>query len=477
MWPRAASLLVALGWAGSLRAQEVTGTLSREVDGRAPAVGVLVVAERLGSNAVLSRTVSGPGGVFRLRLPTERVVVRALRVGKVPVLLDTVQLGALESRDLSRVLPEAPVAIAATRLVASARCRVTPTAARRVAFWFTEARTALIASKVDPPEGTVRSRVRIVTTEGSVTTRSDEGVIASLRAFQSAPFDTIVRTGFLVTERDGATRYRAPDADLLVDARFLERYCLHDVTTPDSLAGLVGIGFRPVVRRRNLVDVQGTLWIDSATSMLRRLAFAYVGADPLIEQAGAGGHLDYERLGNGVWFVQRWTLRTPRVGEATVVRRRDMRGGLLREVTGVPVVAGEVLDVRAATALLFTTGNPLASDVVGGPAETQALDALRARTCGASSRGALVGQIVGAVSDAEGSVVALAGVDVHVLDDETVVTRVQTDAAGRFVVCGIARSVTLGIAAAADGYRPSRVQLRVPADQESARTDLVLRQP
>jgi hypothetical protein len=462
--------------APALIAQEVFGTLRRDVDGRPPAVGVLVVAEQLSDGAVVARTVSGLQGTFRLRVTHDRLVVRALRVGQQPVVLDTVQLAPTASRDLSRTLPEAAVRMAAARVVADARCEVPPDAARRIARWFTEARTSLIASQVEPPEGTVRSRVRVVTREGETVTQHDEGTMASLRPFRSPPFDSIERTGFVVAQRDGSTRYRAPDADLLVDPRFLERYCLHEVATPDSLPGWVGVGFRPVAGRRNLADVQGTLWLDSASATLRRLTFGYVGADPLVERAGAGGMLDYERLENGVWFVQRWLLRTPRVGEATVVRRRDMRGGVVREVTAVPHVQGEVLAVRLDATPWFTTGEPDDADVVGGREEASSLDALRVTHCGQSPGAAMVGSVVGAANGDASRVVALPAADVVLLDGDRPIASVRSDAAGRFVACGLPRGRTLRVRGAMTAFHSHTVRVKLSDDQAMARVDLLLPQ-
>jgi hypothetical protein len=472
---RLATLITVLGsalMADSLAAQEVAGTLWREGEEQLPAAGVLVVAERVSDGALVARAVSGLQGTFRLRLTPDRVVVRAPRVGQVPVVLDTIALARSETRELSRVLPEEPVTVAAARIVADARCRVLPDAAQRVARWFTDARTALIASQVEPPDGAVQSRVRVITSEGPAITHRDEGVVPSLRAFRSAPFDSIERTGFVVFQRDGTTRYRAPDADLLVDARFLARYCLHDVPTPDSLRGWVGIGFRPIERRRNLAEVEGTLWLDSASASLRRLTFRYVGTDPLVEQAGAGGQMEYERLESGVWFVQRWQLRTPRVGEATVLRRRDMRGGVLREVTGVPEVHGEVLEVRIAESLRFTTGESV--HVVGDGAAVQALRALHARQCGASAGGGLVGHVAAVVGSDAAHVVALPAADVAFHVGERTLATVRTDAAGRFAVCDLPRGGTVIERARVDGDNPPSVLVRVPADGALARVDLVL---
>jgi hypothetical protein len=470
--------------AEALGAQEVYGTLRRDVEGMPAAAGVLVVAEHVGDGRVVARTVTGMAGTYRLRVTGERVVVRSLRIGQLPLVLDTVQLAVGALHELSRTLPEAPVALQAARVVANARCGVPANEARDVASWFSDARTALIASQVDPPEGTVGARVRVVTRDGAQVTQRDEGTSTSLRPFRSPPLDSLERTGFVVTERDRTVRYRAPDADLLVDERFLARYCLHRVDAPDTLPGWIGLGFRPAERRRNLVEVRGTLWLDSASHALRRLEFGYVGADPLAERMGAGGALDYGRLDNGVWFVQRWVLRMPRVGEATVLRRRDMAAGSLREVTGVVVTEGEVLDVRVAGGLLFTVGDPDSGDVIGGEEEARGLEALRLEKCHESAGVSVVGYLASVSPTDRDRVIALPNAEVSIRSRErgdgaagTRTVTVRTDAVGRFVACAVTPGSRVHVVSEVAGHSSARVLLQVPTDRALARVDLLMQRP
>ncbi len=99
--------------ASTAHAQELVGTLRRDAADQPLAAGVLLVAERLVDGAIVARTVTGLRGTFRMRVTGDRLVVRALRIGLAPVVLDTAQLSAGESRDLSRTLPEAPADVAA----------------------------------------------------------------------------------------------------------------------------------------------------------------------------------------------------------------------------------------------------------------------------------------------------------------------------------------------------------------------------
>src|SRR5690606_6503398 len=74
-------------------AQEVFGTL-RRADGVVPSQGTILVAERLSDGRAVSRAVTGAQGTYRLWVTTERLVIRALRIGFAPHVLDTLQLAA-----------------------------------------------------------------------------------------------------------------------------------------------------------------------------------------------------------------------------------------------------------------------------------------------------------------------------------------------------------------------------------------------
>jgi hypothetical protein len=65
-------------------------------------------------------------------------------------------------------------------------------------------------------------------------------------------------------------------AQALLSDPFLDAYCFrlaNDAPEP----GLVGLAFEPV-RRRDVADITGTLWLDAADARLRYLEFAYTWA-------------------------------------------------------------------------------------------------------------------------------------------------------------------------------------------------------
>jgi hypothetical protein len=361
--------LVVLLIGPAAQAQEVFGVLRRaETD--APSQGTIVVAERLVDGRVVGRAVTGARGTWLMRVAAEPVVIRALRIGFAPHVIDTLRLAAGERRELNAVLPETPVALPAVRTASDTRCRVRPESASLVATVFHEARTALAASQLIAPDGPVRSRVRV--TEEVLSPRDDEIMEVehreyttdSLRPYPTAPVDSLLEYGF-VTRRlepfgrvrvETAVDYRVPSVDLIIDERFLDDYCLHLVDGVDARPDLIGVGFRPA-RRRRITQLEGTLWIDRRTSELRRMEFGYAGLQGSEARLNPGGWLEFSRLERGLWFVSRWMLRVPALGEWI-----ERSGGTTTRVVArdVPVIRvhGVVLDLAVDARSVFTAGGP-----------------------------------------------------------------------------------------------------------------------
>ena len=89
---------------------------------------------------------------------------------------------------------------------------------------------------------------------------------------------------------------------------FLKTHCF--VVTPARGDGEVGLRFRPLRPRRNFLDIFGTIWLDSATYLTRRLELEYVDG---IESRGT------VRVHFGDVPVAGGTLRMP-VGESFTMR-------------------------------------------------------------------------------------------------------------------------------------------------------------
>ncbi len=459
-------------------AQELFGTLRRETG--APAGGVVVLAERVSDGGVVARTVTGEQGTYRLRVSTDSLVVRALRIGQRPQVLGSFRLAAGAVQDVSAVLPEAPVTITALHTRVDTRCRVQPDGAETVARLFTEARTALLASQLVSLDGRPRTRYRIVTEQWNAREDSMEAVHTeefttdSLRPFQSVPVDSLIGQGYVVRELDGSMVYRAPDAEVLVDDRFLASYCLHLVEGTGDRAGWIGVGFRPARERRGITQVEGTLWLDRTTQALQRLEYGYVGLEQSVTRTNPGGWVTFTVLPNGVWFVSEWAIRMPRV--SMHVTLRTGRGNEVTEVsdrqtvTGVQTVSGEVLEVMVNGRPRYTVG---AMDRVdeSGAVIGIAMDAsLGPAQC---TSGALVH---GTVWTRSGT--TLPGATVRwswpASTGAAEERMARTDSAGRYQQCGIPFDQLVTTQVTAEHHEPVDIVLRVSPARTMSQVDLFL---
>jgi hypothetical protein len=117
--------------------------------------------------------------------------------------------------------------------------------------------------------------------------------------------------------RGGGNQLVAPNEKELLDDEFLRDHCLETAIAEEE--GALGLRFRPVESRRDRVAIRGTIWVDAASYLVRRLEFAYLdGGRPYAEV-----RLDY-----GDVAVGGSALRLPTGGRATI-RVRGAQAALL----------------------------------------------------------------------------------------------------------------------------------------------------
>jgi hypothetical protein len=80
--------------------------------------------------------------------------------------------------------------------------------------------------------------------------------------------------GYYGPSRGSRDGFYVPNELDVLHEDFLKAHCL--VTAAARGVGEVGLRFRPVRTRRNFLDVLGTIWLDSATYLARRLELEYV---------------------------------------------------------------------------------------------------------------------------------------------------------------------------------------------------------
>ncbi len=480
-----AALLVSVV-AHDARAQEVSGVLMQP-DSTTPASGVVVTAQRVRDGATVGRTVTGERGNFWLRVSTDSIELRALRVGQLPYSLARVRLRTNERRELRAVLPSAPIVISSVRTRVDNRCRLRPEQSLLVAQRFDQARTALWSSLLAPLDGRPRVRFRITTEQRRL---SDDAVLAahttsyisdSVRAFQSLPADSLTTAGFVARQLDGSTLYRAPDAHVLADDSFLDSYCLRLAEDSTRNAEWLGVTFEPARSRRGIIQIRGVLWLDRVNAALRRIEYEYVGLERTLQNAKPGGWIEYAQLPNGLWFANRWEIRMPRVqSHVTIQLARGARTPDLLEdrqtLIGTQVTSGEVDEVFVGLFPQYTAGR---EDFVDASGAVIALpdEAFRDRAAcnNAASSSVLVH---GRITSAGDAPLVAASIDFVWQESRTSSLQYRSarvDSTGRFLVCGLPSGVSVTASATAAAHDSSTLVVNVTPERRSARVDLMLR--
>ncbi len=193
-----------------------------------------------------------------------------------------------------------------------ARCEVRPQEGRDAAIVWAEARKALRGAEAAMAGRAYRFGAR--TYARRLDPHSRAVLADTSRALQrtsgplwvSAPVERLAEKGFMELEGDTAVFY-APDAAALLSDAFVDHHC---VRLQAGEEGMIGLAFEPVPGRR-VPDIRGTMWLDRATAELRRMEYQYTGLRGRRPSDEAGGTLEFRRLPDGGWIVNRWRIRVP----------------------------------------------------------------------------------------------------------------------------------------------------------------------
>lgn len=486
--------IVALTLPGAaMRAQELTGFV-RYSDGQSPASGVLLEATRVSDARLLARVISGENGAYLIRVPAGEFALRALRIGYRPTDLGRHTLADGEKRRVEFTLTDRPVVLAATTTRAAARCETAARAGETVATLFDEARKALLASQLTPPEGRPSARIlleqSVTEVDGSprVPPIRTVGTGFAARPFRSAPPAQLAALGYAIEERDGTT-YFAPDANVLLSDQFAAQHCLRLARAEAGRPGRVGIAFEPVGSRGGAVRIKGTLWLDAATFGLERLEFSYVGLPAGLDNAGLGGSIEFAQLPDGLWFEDRWELRMPRLrithGASGGVASVDGSSGVTK-LDAVQRAGGRVLSIERPGRVLYASAGvepELLTPTDPRSMETAAM-LIRAACSPAGPEGReSLSTIVGLVLERDAAPVAGARVtatwqqEFHINSRDRITWRERTiwkssEIDGFFSLCGLPRERRVPLQAILTDRRTPRSVIRFEADADHLRTDL-----
>jgi hypothetical protein len=125
---------------------------------------------------------------------------------------------------------------------------------------------------------------------------------------ESADPDSLRDYGFVRSTGSAAGPvYYGPDARVLFSDWFLASHCFR---VEEEERGVLPVRFAPR-KRHAVVDIEGSLAIDSRTLELRRFDFTYVGLPRWVPRGKAGGMVRVQRLRGGAWVPRDWRIRAP----------------------------------------------------------------------------------------------------------------------------------------------------------------------
>ena len=356
------------------RAQSVVGTLLQS-DGVSAVPGAIVEA-RLGRNGVALRTLSTSEGRFRLDFEVAGIVsLRILRIGYRPFEFPSFEVRPGATSEVRVIVGSERVLLESVQVRAGRRCRVGATGGDAVALVWEEARKAMLLMRLTAAGSPLIAEWftfdRTLDSSATVVAQQtvQRGRFATGHVFRSVTPQALATLGYIHADAE-ALSFFAPDVDVLLSDSFVRSHCFRLTTGPK---GSVGLAFTPIVNADRRHDIEGTLWIDRASSELRRVDFRYTGFPELPVNAVAGGYVEFARSPSFGWLTTGWRAQVPLLAistrdagftdlsrstrnSRTVVREVRQSGGELeRAIRGDTVV---FMQERAAVAVRLSSSDP-----------------------------------------------------------------------------------------------------------------------
>jgi len=389
--------------ARGLAAQVVSGTVV--LRDSTPAIGAIVEASDARGKPA-GRALTNSRGEFRLSTAGDgRFDLKVLRIGYRPTTGTAVNVVGGRAEPVRIVVSGEAVVLSGINVRDRETCRISADSGMMVARLWEEARKAMqtvqLSADGEPLfaewieyDRTLDSTSRLVRAQRVRTSRE-----ATTHAFKSRhSAEWLDSAGYVVAD-GGGTTFFAPDADVLLSERFASAHCFHLREPPRESPTLIGVGFTPARERRDLSDIEGTVWLDRRGAELQLLEFAYTNQPDAALPAEPGGRVEFLRVAGGRWLVSRWNLRMPQLG-ARSNRTGDGLGKVVMSATNVivrtvQVTGGEVTRVMQRDTVLYAARGPgVALDVV----------ARESGFSGARAQLSLEGTDYGATADANGRI-------------------------------------------------------------------------
>jgi hypothetical protein len=343
----------------------LTGRVTRD---NVAVVGALILVVDANGRTV-ARTASRDLGEYSVSAAPGTYRVQVLQIGWRPTLVGPFTLvgGGITRANIdatgTRILLD-PIIV-----TDRSDCRVRPDSAAAAFIVWDEARKALIAASLtsaEPLTMTLKRTEQELDRDGGRVNWDSTSIRSglTLRPFASLPPERLARDGYMTADAQANKTYWGPDADVLLSESFVSSHCIRIVRPPQvgDSARLVGVGFSPSTKRKDIVEIEGVLWLDRASAELRGMDYHYVNTSKTVEKAEPGGHLVFLRLSSGRWIVEQWVIRVP--STATRVIRGDaptfpgaQRVDLQREeLANIRVTSGQVAEIRRGNDVLWERG-------------------------------------------------------------------------------------------------------------------------
>ena len=353
--PPIARALVALVLSLAALAPSATGQVVRGSirDGVSDApLGGTIVSVLLESGGRVAAGFSDERGMYALRIPvpgTYRVRVERIGYDAHTTAAFAVAAGETVGREV-RLMPK-PQVIATVKVAGDRHCAANAEDGMAAVNVWEDLRAALGATVLTGLERQIRLRYETFKRRLDVRAReihreAVEGETLGGMVFTSFPPDDLARDGYVVISGRGVI-FRGLDAHVILAPSFLESHCFRPAPKHATNDSLVGLAFEPI-RRRGIVDVRGTLWLNRWNRELVSIDFTY---DPLslgVRTDGVGGRIEFGRLASGRWIVSRWWIRMPRIERRPVSGGGRVLSDYAEVLVGYDEMGGEVLGVASA---------------------------------------------------------------------------------------------------------------------------------
>ena len=286
----AAFLILGMSARPGAIAQKATVEGRASAEGGAPVQFALVQLVHADSSPVPPESppqaITNADGRYRFEGVTPgRYRVQLLRIGFRPVLSDPVQVAAgqrvqFEFRVASQplMLPPVSVTVTADVCVPAKNLKEHP---QLQTLWQQARDGASVRTEL-----MARFRYHVLSHEESYELRADGPTAPGTidQPYVSDPKWAVknaarnreqrLSRGYYGPSNDKGDGFHVPNELDVLHEDFLKTHCF--VAAPARGEGEVGLRFRPLGTRRNFLDILGTIWLDSATYLARRLELEYV---------------------------------------------------------------------------------------------------------------------------------------------------------------------------------------------------------